>query len=252
MPSRSQPHRPLFVLAAVLALAGCDARSITSTVGDAPNLQTWTAEIKHRKPTMQPKPLPMLADQQVFDYAQHETIDLNPNPASALQRIANNPGGGSSQLDANGVPVAQDSASVPAPAGTPSTAPSASGTPLALNIAPRAPARTLRDPFSLPVHPDSQPVNQVHPDTDRPKESLEAFPLDGLKMVGSIGDAPHVIALVQAPDKVVYHVQVGQYMGQHDGRITQIDHDHIVLHEIVHDPSGNGWTEKDTDLPLSE
>ena len=51
----------------LLALAGC-ARDITSTPGDAPNLEKWTADVRAR-PAPPLDPLPVMQQFETFEYA---------------------------------------------------------------------------------------------------------------------------------------------------------------------------------------
>ena len=50
------------------------------------------------------------------------------------------------------------------------------------------------------------------PNLDRRREALEAFPLDSLKMVGTLQSKGMYHALVEV-DKLVYQVKVGNYIG---------------------------------------
>ena len=87
------------------------------------------------------------------------------------------------------------------------------------------------------------------PDPERRKEALESFPLDALDMVGTIGTAEDMYALVKAPDGVVYRTRPNNYLGQSDGRITGIFEDRIELVELI--PNGvGGWIEQPALLPL--
>jgi type IV pilus assembly protein PilP len=52
---------------AILALAGC-SRGITSTPGDAPNLEKWVADVKAR-PAPPLDPLPVMQQFETFEYA---------------------------------------------------------------------------------------------------------------------------------------------------------------------------------------
>src|SRR3546814_2369606 len=62
-------------------------------------------------------------------------------------------------------------------------------------------------------------------------------------MVGTLGDGGSIVALVMAPDKVTYRVRPGAYMGQSDGRVTDVLEDRIELVELVPDGAG-GWLER--------
>jgi type IV pilus assembly protein PilP len=58
-------------------------------------------------------------------------------------------------------------------------------------------------------------------------------------------------ALVRAPDRTVYRVHLGQYLGQNDGRVVNIDNGGMDLVELVQD-GANGWTEQPASLLLAE
>jgi type IV pilus assembly protein PilP len=88
------------------------------------------------------------------------------------------------------------------------------------------------------------------PDTKRPREPLEAYPLESLKMVGTLSQKGVDYALVRA-DNNLYRVKVGNYMGQNFGIITGITDNEIDLKELVQDASGD-WTERKVSLQLLE
>lgn len=110
-------------------------------------------------------------------------------------------------------------------------------------------ADTLRDPFSAPV--GSRDASGPRPDPNRRKEALEAFPIDALRMVGTIGTGANTVALVLAPDKVTYRVRVNNYLGQSDGRAVSVAADRIEIVELVSDGAG-GWLERQASLALDE
>jgi type IV pilus assembly protein PilP len=88
------------------------------------------------------------------------------------------------------------------------------------------------------------------PDLNRRKEPLEAFPLEQLKMVGTLSQGNDIYALVRA-DKTLYRVKKGNYMGQNFGLITDVTDSDIKLKEIVQDSAGD-WAERQSVLPLLE
>ncbi len=110
-------------------------------------------------------------------------------------------------------------------------------------IAPYTPysyePRGRRTPFT-PTAPrrDFDRNNDLAPDVDRPREALEAFPLDALRLVGTISSAGVTYALIQAPDGVVYRVTHGAHLGQNYGEIDGISENGVLLTEIVPDGLG--------------
>lgn len=88
------------------------------------------------------------------------------------------------------------------------------------------------------------------PDFDRPKEPLEAFPLESIQMVGSITQAKETFGLVKAGQNL-YRVKTGNYMGQNFGVIVAINEGQIELKELVQDGSGE-WNERTSALQLQE
>jgi type IV pilus assembly protein PilP len=90
----------------------------------------------------------------------------------------------------------------------------------------------------------------VQPDMNRPKEPLEAFPLEAIQMVGTLAQNKDTYALVRAGTNL-FRVKKGNYMGQNFGVITAIDESQINLKEVVQD-SGGDWVERSTTVQMSE
>jgi type IV pilus assembly protein PilP len=88
------------------------------------------------------------------------------------------------------------------------------------------------------------------PDLDRPKEPLEAFPLESIQMVGTLSQKKETFALVKAGTNL-YRVRRGNYMGQNFGLIVAIDESQVSLKELVQD-SGGEWVERTSSLQLQE
>jgi type IV pilus assembly protein PilP len=110
----------------------------------------------------------------------------------------------------------------------------------------------LPDPFKPRKLAGGQQKSDVRVEEqiNRRKEPLEAFPLEQLKMVGTLSQDKDVYALVRA-DKTLYRVKKGNYMGQNFGLITDVTDTEIKLKEIVQDSAGD-WTERQSVLPLLE
>ncbi len=118
----------------------------------------------------------------------------------------------------------------------------------------------LRDPFKLVDfrRPEELPEdvatlgNGIRPDIDRVKEPLEDFPLDTLRLKGTIDDKDGIKwGLIFAPDNTIHRVLEGNYMGQNHGRIISITDQKIELTEIVPDGLGN-YIERSSAVALIE
>ena len=115
-----------------------------------------------------------------------------------------------------------------------------------------ADAEGLRSPFVPDTPQTAGPASGgTRPDPDRPAEFLESFPLDTLRMVGTMDINQTVYGLVQTTDGLIHRVVPGNYMGQNDGRITNITESEIVLVEIISDGIG-GYIERDAAIGLSD
>jgi type IV pilus assembly protein PilP len=90
----------------------------------------------------------------------------------------------------------------------------------------------------------------VAPELARRKEPLESFPLDAMKMVGSLRKQGLPVALVRV-DNLLYQVKPGNYLGQNYGKILKVDETEVVLREIVQDAAGE-WIERPATLQLQE
>ena len=112
-----------------------------------------------------------------------------------------------------------------------------------------------RDPFSQYIEEvqTTQPEDSgLRPDMERKRETLEGFPLDSLKYVGTLEKKGIVWALVSAPDNTVYRVQVGNHMGANYGEILEITETEIKLKEIIPNGATGGWVDRIASLSMSE
>ncbi len=115
-------------------------------------------------------------------------------------------------------------------------------------------ASNLADPFAafnLRLQQGKGPAGGRGPHDTRRKEPLEAFPLDALKMVGTLSRGKQYWAVIQAPDGTVHRTKVGDHMGQNFGMITKISEDKISLVELVQGALGE-WVERESNVALSE
>ena len=118
-------------------------------------------------------------------------------------------------------------------------------------------AADRRSPFEPPVDVqltmvDDQPVSDVEPDLDRPREVLENFDLKELSMVGTLrGPTGNLFALIRDSSGGIHRVRTGNYVGRNYGRIVGVNETRIELIEIVPNGSG-GWVERPRSLSLDE
>lgn len=112
-------------------------------------------------------------------------------------------------------------------------------------------ASNLRSPFQ-PVGPNAgNGQGGVRPSARRNREFLESFSLDTLKMVGTFKVGGRFYGLVQSKDGLVHKVQPGNYLGQNDGKVTEILASKISLVEIIPDGLG-GYIERPASLALTD
>ncbi len=89
------------------------------------------------------------------------------------------------------------------------------------------------------------------PDVQRAREYLEQFPLDTLKMVGTLRLGNSYYGLLQTRDGLIHRVLPGNHVGQNDGRVMTIGDARISVVEIVPDGLG-GYLERPAALALSD
>ena len=109
----------------------------------------------------------------------------------------------------------------------------------------------LPDPFKPRKIEPTKGNDRLAPDLARRREPLESFPLESLSMVGTLAKDKSMYALVRTPDKDIYQVRSGNFMGQNFGVITGISDTEIKLKELVQDSAGD-WTERSSTLQLQQ
>jgi type IV pilus assembly protein PilP len=112
-----------------------------------------------------------------------------------------------------------------------------------------------RDPFepdaALQEPEEVRVETGIRPDTLRPREELESFELDSLRMVGTVRLEGVVWALLNARDGTIHRVRVGNYMGKNYGKIVNILDNQIELVEIYADSSG-AWRERKAAVGMAD
>jgi len=111
-----------------------------------------------------------------------------------------------------------------------------------------------RDPFAPPPMDTDESIGATvtdgpSPDLTRPREELESFPLDSLRMVGILEQQEAIWGLVRASDGTIHRVRAGNYLGQNHGRILAINEQSVDLIELI--PTGRGgYLEREASLSL--
>jgi len=120
-------------------------------------------------------------------------------------------------------------------------------TPLQYNV-----DASLINPFQVRKTGTKKSGGSLQPNTNRPREALEAFPLESLTYVGSLSKKRATYALIKTPDATLQQVRVGNYLGPNFGLITAIKETEIVLKEVVQDDVTGDWVERLASINLQE
>jgi len=109
---------------------------------------------------------------------------------------------------------------------------------------------TLTDPFR--ARKATSKTSALQPNMNRPKEALEAYPLESLKYVGMLSKNKLTYALVKTPDNTVQQVRVGNYLGPNFGLVKAINENAIDIKEIIQDDLSGDWVERNASINLQE
>lgn len=112
-------------------------------------------------------------------------------------------------------------------------------------------ATSERSPFVPSSSAKSNLASALKPSANRPREFLEQFSLDTFQMVGTLEVENRRFGLVQSKDGLVHRVQVGNHIGQADGKVAAITNTRISIVELVPDGLG-GYIERPAALTLKE
>lgn len=110
-----------------------------------------------------------------------------------------------------------------------------------------------RGPFTPDIE-GTEPVaaevdSGIKPDVNRRKEELEFFPLDSLRMVGTLEQDQQTWALVKTREGTIHRVTEGNHMGRNYGRILEISEERIKLVELH--KIGSGYQEQEAEVALA-
>lgn len=115
---------------------------------------------------------------------------------------------------------------------------------------------SLRSPFDIP-RPEAiqEKIQQMSgclsPDPRRRKQPLEKFALSDLIMRGTLGELGINFALVEASDSTLHRVEVGNYVGLFNGRVSEVNANEVKVLELIPDGAGC-WVERETVVTMVE
>lgn len=115
-------------------------------------------------------------------------------------------------------------------------------------------AHRARKPFALPQAALVMNQPQERKDCWQPIQRkrvgpLETFALEKLRLKGVMSKSGRNSALVQTPSGIVMKVEVGQFIGLNNGKVTQVNADYIQVNETL--PDGLGcWSRRNVKLAL--
>jgi type IV pilus assembly protein PilP len=89
------------------------------------------------------------------------------------------------------------------------------------------------------------------PDLARPRQELEEFPLESMKMVGYLQKGNVGNAIIRSSEGKLHRVKAGNYIGMNFGQITSVTETEVKIKEMVQDGAGD-WLERESRLQLAE
>lgn len=100
---------------------------------------------------------------------------------------------------------------------------------------------------------DESVAGSISPDRNRRREPLEQYPLDALRLVGTMEQEARPWVIVQTSEGTAHRATVGNYMGQNEGKIKQIklDEQAVLLVELVRNSSGR-WVTREVEITIDE
>jgi type IV pilus assembly protein PilP len=93
--------------------------------------------------------------------------------------------------------------------------------------------------------------SELAPNKDRPKEPLEQFPLDSLRMVGTLTRDGNRWGLIKDPKGTIHRIRPGNHMGQNYGRVVTVKPETVRVVELIPDGDG-GWRERKAAVAIDD
>jgi type IV pilus assembly protein PilP len=110
----------------------------------------------------------------------------------------------------------------------------------------------LLDPFMPRSLRPTGKGGGLQPDLERPRQPLEEFPIDALRLVGTMRKpATPLRAIVKDPKGTLHTVGVGSRIGQNFGKVVAVSEDGLQITELVQDAGGE-WVESKAVMTMTE
>ncbi|MBF0292001.1 MAG: pilus assembly protein PilP [Nitrospinae bacterium] len=110
-----------------------------------------------------------------------------------------------------------------------------------------------RDPFKPLIAigvSDTETLADEICESSRPREELEKYDLDALKLAGIIQSDKGPMALIETPDGKGYTVYMNMFLGKRCGKVSEMQGDYILLKEKVRKPSDKPGQFTTIDTPM--
>lgn len=110
-----------------------------------------------------------------------------------------------------------------------------------------------RDPFKPLISigvADVETLADELCEPSRPREELEKYDLDALKLAGIIQSDRGPMALIETPDGKGYTVYMNMFLGKRCGKVSEMQGDYILLKEKVRKPSDKPGQFTTIDTPM--
>ena len=114
-------------------------------------------------------------------------------------------------------------------------------------------AKDLEAPFSadkVKTREAGGPSDRLGPAAGRVPEYLEGFPLEAMRLIGTVNYGGMMYAIIQTPEKPK-HVTVGNFIGPNYGKIVEITKTQMRISETVRD-ANDLWVQREKILYLQQ
>ncbi len=91
------------------------------------------------------------------------------------------------------------------------------------------------------------PLASIKKQTHAQPKKIQNYSLAAMRMVGSLQEDKKIWGIVMTPDKKIYHVELGDYIGRESAQVTEVNSQDITVSETIADGSG-GWLKRQLEI----